>query len=705
MSYCINPDCQNPQNTEGTAICQSCGSSLLLKDRYRAIKPLGQSISSRTFLAKDLDKPAKTYCTIKQFIARDQVKDLVANPQIANSKFAGDPVQLDKIGKHPQIPELLAAFEQEGHFYLIQEYIQGPSLAADLAEEGVMSEGHIWEVLGQMLPVLDFIHDRQVIHGDIKPENILCRHQEGTKTPELVLVDFGIGNDDSGELLPQPVSVLENYKPFYGESQPFGAMNGSAEYIAPEQTKGTIYANSDLYSLGVTCIHLLTQVPAFDLYDVKSEKWVWRDYLKKPVSHHLGRVLDKLVERNPKKRYQSAKEVLQDLKYGPRPIEAVLQKPKYVFSAWAGAAVVLLCMFLSSRILSPVRQTSFNATEPTANMPNEGFPQPKLEDFKPEISKIDPLREFPAKGVQRLSPLRTLAVTTNNVWSVAVSPNSPIVASGGMDGTIELLHLHTGKTIRTLSGHYGPVWSVAVSPDGRTLVTGGGDGTIKVWNLYSGRLKRTLYGHDAGVFSVAISADGRAIASGSKDQTVKVWNLNTGAELDTLYGHTDEVQSVAFSTDGETLASGSNDGTVKVWNWRYGIPVRTFKGHDGPVWAVTISPDGQTLASGSWDNTIKLWDLKSGEYRRVSWWPVRTLIGHSEKVQSLAFSPDGQTLASGDFGGTIKLWNFNTGALKGTLKGHTSWVDLAFDPFNNNLISGSFDDTIKVWGLSSRERF
>ena len=684
MSYCINPDCQNPHNCDGNAECISCGSSLLLKNRYQAIKPLGQSIYSRTFLAKDLDKPAKTYCVIKQFVGQEEVSDLVTRSSAARSQFSGDPVQLDKIGKHPQIPELLAAFEEEGHFYLIQEYVEGPSLAAALEEEGVFGEAQVWEILTQVLPVLDYMHDRQVVHGDLKPENVICRERQRSKNPELVLVDFGASCSGSAEL------------------QPLETINGSAEYVAPEQTRGVAYANSDLYSLGVTCIHLLTEVPPFDLFDVKTETWVWRDYLKKPVSGQLGRILDKLIERNPNQRYKSAKQVLAALKYGPTCIETFLQKPKYALGLWGGAAIALLSLVISSRMPSPAPQTSYKI-DPVPYNPDDTLKPLKSQDFDSQITKIQPLPELPQADLDR--PLRTLANTNNSVWSVAVSPNSPIVASGGMNGTIEILHLHTGKTIRTLSGHYGPVWSVSISSDGKTLVTGGGDGTVKVWNLYSGTLEHTLYGHKEGVFSVAIAPDGRTIASGSKDKTIQLWDTTSGLRLQTLYGHLDEVQSVVFSPNGETLVSGSNDGTVKVWNWRYAATVKTFKGHDGPVWAVAISPDGQTVASGSWDNTIKLWDLNSREYRRVSWWARRTLVGHSQKVQSLAFSPDGATLASGDFSGTIKLWNLNTGDMKGTLKGHNSWVDLAFDPLSYNLISGSFDDTIKVWRLPLRERF
>ncbi|MDE5106568.1 MAG: protein kinase, partial [Trichodesmium sp. St17_bin3_1_1] len=209
-----------------------------------------------------------------------------------------DPVQLDKIGKHPQIPELLASVEHDGHRYLVQEYIQGSNLATELIQHGVFSESRIWQVLNQLLPVLEFIHNHDLIHGDIKPENIICRTKQRTNTQEFVLVDFGVTISATGNLLS------------------IGSIDGSAEYAAPEQTQGKVYLNSDIYSLGVTCLHLLTMVSPFELFDIKTEKWVWRDYLKHPVSRHLGRILDKMVQRDHRQRYQSVVEIIKEIRYG-----------------------------------------------------------------------------------------------------------------------------------------------------------------------------------------------------------------------------------------------------------------------------------------------------------------------------------------------------------------------------------------------------
>ncbi|MBE9092891.1 serine/threonine-protein kinase [Tychonema sp. LEGE 07203] len=691
MSYCINPNCQNPENLDRATVCTSCESNLLLKGRYRVFHPLGQNLGCRTFLAVDEDQPAQPRCVIQQFCGRQQsVADSGAQ---LNRRFRGGASILDELGKHPQIPKLLASFEVEGSEYLVQEYIPGRNLADRLSEKGVLKEIHIWYLLSELLPVLQLVHDNQLIHGDIKPSNIIHRKTSQTSLATagkedvrtlpceeesgLVLVDFG-------------GAVPANSRPLKTET-----VTGSAEYAAPEQIKGQAIFSSDIYSLGVTCIHLLTGMSPFDLFDIKSDSWAWRHYLKVPVSARLGRILDKMVEREVSKRYRSTEAILKDLKYGPTPIDAIASKPRWTLALWGGAAVALISVVLGSRLPSTV-PSAFTSSEPVSTIPDIRFDPPPMQNFSRQESQSGPA-------------VRTLADRENPVWAVAVTPNGRVIVSGNNDGTISLLHKRHGKVLKTIAAHLGPVWSVAVSPDGRTIASGGADGTTKLWNFYSGKLIRTLDGDKDGVFSVVFSPDGRALASVGKDKTLKLWEVEGGAELETLKRVFDEVQSVAFSPDRETLAIGSSDGKIEMWNWQTGELKETLWGHSEAVWSLAISPDGQTLASGSWDKTVKLWDISPNhQSRQPNGSLLRTLIGHSDKVKSLAFSPDGDKLASADLSGTIKLWRMSPGErwqmnpadTVGTLKGHSTWVELAFNPQDKTLISGSFDDTIKVWRLS-----
>lgn len=299
MSYCLNPRCPKPENSAGTNFCRTCGSKLLLKDRYRAIKPLGQGGFGKTFLAVDEDKPSQPRCVIKQFFPQAQGTNTVHK---AAELFTQEAIRLDELGKHPQIPELLAYFSQDSQQYLVQEFIDGKDLAQELTDSNAFNEAQIRALLNDLLPVLQFVHQHQVIHRDIKPENIIRRRSNS----QLVLVDFGASKVATGTALARTGTAI-----------------GSAGYAAPEQNLGRAVFASDIYGLGVTCIHLLTQRHPFGLFDPSENAWAWRDFLKSPVSDALGRILDKMLESAINRRYQSAAEVLNDLNSQTPPVVAV----------------------------------------------------------------------------------------------------------------------------------------------------------------------------------------------------------------------------------------------------------------------------------------------------------------------------------------------------------------------------------------------
>jgi len=295
MSKCLNPDCL--QTNSKTTYCQKCGSKLLLTDRYRALEILGQGGFGRTFLAVDEHKPSQPYCVIKQFLPQAQGTN---NQEKAGELFKQEAIQLEHLGKHQQIPELFAYLIQDNRQYLVQEYIEGQNLAQELAQTGAFSETKIINLLGDLLPILAFIHQKQVIHRDIKPENIIRRKSDN----KLFLVDFGAAKVATHTALAGIATQL-----------------GSPGYFAPEQWAGKPIFASDLYSLGVTCIYLLTNIDdPRCLFDSGEYDWVWRNYLTVKVNNTLGQVLDKLLQQGTKKRFQTAQEVLEALQLTTKPI-------------------------------------------------------------------------------------------------------------------------------------------------------------------------------------------------------------------------------------------------------------------------------------------------------------------------------------------------------------------------------------------------
>ncbi len=261
-------------------------SSYLLCDRYRILNLIGEGGFGRTFLAVD-ELQSPLLCVVKQLLPHHSI-----HRQKIQTLFHQEAQRLAQLEGHPQIPKLLDSFEQDGESFIVQEWIDGWTLQQEVAGAIPFHEIEVRKVLQEMLPVLQYLHDRQIVHRDIKPDNIIRRKCDR----QMVLVDFGAAKQ------------LVNIRPIYT-----GTMIGSVEYAAPEQIKGHAIFASDLYSLGVTCLYLLTKTSPFDLYDIVENDWKWEAYLSQPIDPTLQTILNKLLQPSVRRRYQSATEVLTDL--------------------------------------------------------------------------------------------------------------------------------------------------------------------------------------------------------------------------------------------------------------------------------------------------------------------------------------------------------------------------------------------------------
>ncbi|MBD2203040.1 serine/threonine protein kinase [Calothrix sp. FACHB-1219] len=670
MRCCLNPDCLSPQNPDSNKVCQSCNTPLieLLRGRYRVIKVISDEGGfGRTYLAEDVDK-LNEWCVVKQFAPKVQG---TAALKKAVELFKEEAKQLQKLGEHPQIPTLLAYFEQDNYLFLVQQYIDGQNLMQELRRGAIYDETKIIQLLLDLLPILKFIHERGVIHRDIKPQNIIRRQSDG----RLVLIDFG-----SSKQLTATVHTQ------------IGTTIGSHGYTPMEQMQdGKAYPSSDLFSLGATCFHLLTKIRPSQLLMQKGYSWVnsWQQYVnhnqRNGVSPNvdLDRVLNKLLTTDIKQRYQSADEVIKDLT--PQQTSAALLHTIISSSATTQTAKVKNPWLIGAGIL--LLLFGFIGYFYSRSQPATRFSQP----IKPINITDNPEQSNTLKG------------HASDVNSVAFSPDGKTLASGSDDKTIKLWNVETKQEIRTLKGHLQWIWTVAFSPDGKTLASGGADRNIKLWNISTGEEIRTLKGHKDGIAAVAFSPDGNTLATASLDNTIKLWNVSTGAVISTLSGHNKAVSTISFSPDGQTLASGSWDNKIKLWNVATGKEIRTFSGHTQLILTVAFSPDGMTLASGSKDKTIKLWNLVTGEN-------MITLQGHTDKVNAVAYLPkiavnkifNNGSLISGSNDNTVKLWDTKTGKEIRTFKRDSGYIySVAASPDGKNIASGgSADNIIKIWRLS-----
>ena len=201
--------------------------------------------------------------------------------------------------------------------------------------------------------------------------------------------------------------------------------------------------------------------------------------------------------------------------------------------------------------------------------------------------------------------VRALVTHHWEVTSVAFSRDGNWFVSSNWDRKVRLLEFPSGNQARDFESASKPR-AVAISPDSKVIASGGLDSTVSLWDRDGGKELQRLTGHTGGVSSVAFSPDGQRLASASADGSLRIWNVSTGQSLYTLSGHVGAVISVVYSPDGKFVVSGGADNTVRFWDATTGQNLETFGAHSG-VWGVAFSSDGKYLAAGYADGTINIW--------------------------------------------------------------------------------------------------
>ena len=264
-----------------------------LSGRYQIIKRLSAGGFGETFIAEDTQRPGNPTCVVKQ------LKPNSNNPkhwQLAQRLFQTEAEILEKLGKHYQIPELLAYFDENQEFYLVEEFINGHPLSNELPLKP-LPEANVIAIVVDILQVLQFVHSHSVIHRDIKPDNLIRRKSD----QKLVLIDFGAVKQITNQLHSR--RNLTN----------FTVGIGTKGYMPNEQAVGSPRFNSDIYATGMIAVRSLTGIPPSKLpTDPITGEVIWLD--KAQVSAELATVVNKMVRYSFRSRYQSAQEVLEALK-------------------------------------------------------------------------------------------------------------------------------------------------------------------------------------------------------------------------------------------------------------------------------------------------------------------------------------------------------------------------------------------------------
>ena len=248
----------------------------------------------------------------------------------------------------------------------------------------------------------------------------------------------------------------------------------------------------------------------------------------------------------------------------------------------------------------------------------------------------------------------------------------------------------------TLAGHQGAITQISVSPDGAILASVGLDRTMQLWETATGKLLHKVT-DDNNLFCVAFGPDSRLLAYSGKSRDITVYDAVRHRAVWTLRGHLGTTRDLSFSPDGARLASCGEDGQVRIWDLASGRPIgpSIARVQDGStITCVAFSPDGRQLATAGRDALVRLWDARSGVL-------IRTLRGHMKAVYDVAFSPDGRRLVSGG-SDCLRLWNLELGRELIAFEPYDpSGSAVEFSPDGKSLVSVGDNATIRVRGYKN----
>jgi serine/threonine protein kinase len=285
--------------------------------RYKILSPLGSGGFGETYIAEDLQLPDRARCVVKRLKPSSKDSFIL---HTARRLFETEAKVLHRLGKHNQIPQLLAHFEENREFYLVQELVDGQDLAQELGiakstnagtfRSAIKTESEVLDFLEDLLQILEFVHQQDVIHRDIKPANLLRRKSDR----KLVLIDFGAVKQIYTQL---PTASEQGLEPTN-----MTVAVGTVGYMPNEQANGKPRLCSDIYAVGTIAIQQLLGIPPNQIpEDPATSEIAWRQsptdakiqYCAE-VSSALAEILDKMVRYDFRQRYQSASEALADVR-------------------------------------------------------------------------------------------------------------------------------------------------------------------------------------------------------------------------------------------------------------------------------------------------------------------------------------------------------------------------------------------------------
>lgn len=622
--------------------------------------------------------------------------------------------------EHDHLVTVYDVGEVDGRPYYSMQLVHGQTLAT-VTRDGPLQDRLAAEYIKTTVQAVQAAHERGILHRDLKPQNMILDAQSN----RVLVTDFGLA-----KLYDADVSATKT-----------GDIFGSPPYMPPEQAKssGSVTTAADIYGLGATLYQLITGRPPFQattvvdtLKQVMEQEPVSPRILNPTVGRDLETICLKCLEKEPTRRYETARELADDLdrflKYEPvaaQPIGRLERGWRWCrrHPAHAGMlafACVALLAIVGVGVALAYQDQLHNANDKlaTANSSLETVNgqlettnaklQRALGSAESAKSLAEKAHRAEARAREKLDQLlyiRRVNLALAEFQGGEVNKARQLLAEcpparRGWEWYYAYRLCH--REILTIDAAL-HVRRVAFSPDGKRMACGIRDNSVRVSDTTTGATILTLKGHNRPVNNVIFSSDGKHVAGLSlTENRLIVWDSVSGRTTLTHITHPrsripiSSWKSVQFSSNGEMIASSGPQNTVHVWETSTGRQLLQLRGHADRIYCVAFSRDGKQIATGSYDTTVKLWNATTGRL-------VHTLTGHMGRIYSVAFSGDGKQLASGSTDKTARVWNTATGKASVTLGEHRRAVTaLRFNPDGTRVLCTAFSDTL--WDVTTAQK-